>query len=232
MTLKFTTVPNPKLREISQPLSVKPLSTKHVQFLKDMADTLLHKEDPPGVGLSAIQVGQPLRIFMTYLPPIHDLSTMDGHMPASELKIFINPEIIDKSEKMTLGPDKKHPALEGCLSIPNLYGPILRHQTLKIKYQTFTDDSCRQMFLATQISEGTRVEPKISAERNLDLVEKTETFSNFYARVIQHEYDHLDAILFTDLARRSNGAGGQLPLYFDNGQTLIEIPKPEELVKW
>jgi peptide deformylase len=203
MTLKLVTVPDPGLRQISQP--VTKMNTKNVQFLKDMANTLLKKDDPPGVGLSAIQVGTPARIFMTYLPPINDLATLDESMPPQQLKLFINPEIIDKSEKMTLGPDKNHPALEGCLSIPNLYGPVWRHQTIKVRYQTLPS----------------------FPNRTSEPIEQIEIFSHFFARVIQHEYDHFEGILFTDYTKKDN-----LPLYFDTGKTLTEIEKPEELIRW
>jgi peptide deformylase len=172
------------------------------------------------VGLSAIQVGTPARIFMTYLPPLNDLDTLDDQQPPQELKIFINPEIIDKSEKVTLGPDKKHPALEGCLSIPNLYGPVPRHQTIKIKYQTIAGSLDREIVASNETT-------KRSDDQTIKLIEKTEVFSNFYARVIQHEFDHLEGILFTDYTLKHG-----LPLYFDNGKTLTEIPLPEKLIQW
>lgn len=236
MMLKLITVPDKLLRQKSTP--IKQMNTKNVLFLHDMANTLLHKDDPPGVGLSAIQVGTPARVFMTYLPPINDLSTMNEDSPPQQLNIFINPQIIDKSKKVTLGPDPKHPALEGCLSIPNLYGPVYRHQTIKIKYQTLPDaqaitdesaqpDAFRQSSTRSSLSQG-----------KINLIEKTEIFSNFYARVIQHEFDHLEGILFTDYtinkspisSFRSLGEGG--PLYFDQGDQLTQIPQPENLIKW
>lgn len=228
MFLKIVTVPNQILRQPSQP--VTKMNTKNVLFLQDMANTLIKKEDPPGVGLSAIQVGTPARIFMTYLPPINDLGTIDGHQPPPELKIFINPEIIDASENMTLGSDPKKPALEGCLSIPNLYGPIFRHRTIKMKYQTI--DTAR-VIADERAQPDPRRRGRESSTRSslsegkIDLIEKTEVFSNFFARVIQHEYDHLEAILFTDYTKRDD-----LPLYFDNGKHLIEIDKPLELIQW
>lgn len=225
--LKLVTVPDPRLREVSQ--SVKIMNNKNVQFLKDMANTLIKKDNPPGVGLSAIQVGTPTRVFMTYLPPINDLSTFDDSMPPQQLKIFINPEIVDKSEKMTLGPDKKHPALEGCLSIPNLYGPVWRHETIKIKYQT-VELVQESKNLRAQSCPPSKARERVSTQNSDSeppLTTKTEVFSHFFARVIQHEYDHLDAILFTDHTKRDD-----LPLYFDTGKDLVEIEKPEELIQW
>lgn len=57
---------------------------------------------------------------------------------------------------------------EGCLSIPDIREDISRHQSVTISY--------------------------FDEEWN----ESTETFSGFKARVIQHEYDHIEGKLFTD----------------------------------
>jgi peptide deformylase len=57
---------------------------------------------------------------------------------------------------------------EGCLSIPDIRGDVDRPSFITLKYLTE------------------------------DFQEKTETFSGINARVIQHEYDHLDGILFTE----------------------------------
>jgi peptide deformylase len=60
------------------------------------------------------------------------------------------------------------PYEEGCLSIPMVYGNVDREQTIRIRY--YND--------------------------NFELVEKE--FTGFTARVIQHEYDHIEGILFID----------------------------------
>lgn len=57
---------------------------------------------------------------------------------------------------------------EGCLSIPGLRGYVIRNKTIAVKY--FTRD-------------GKKVERR---------------FSNFLARIFQHEYDHLQGIMFID----------------------------------
>lgn len=56
---------------------------------------------------------------------------------------------------------------EGCLSIPNTYGKVERSRKIKVR---FTNEN------------GTEVQT---------------TATGFFARVIQHEIDHLDGILFT-----------------------------------
>jgi len=57
---------------------------------------------------------------------------------------------------------------EGCLSIPGVRDDVSRHAIINIRYQ------------------------------DENFVEQTETFSGIAARIIQHEYDHLEGILFTD----------------------------------
>jgi peptide deformylase len=58
---------------------------------------------------------------------------------------------------------------EGCLSIPEVREDVYRHEKITIQY-------CDE-----------------------DFVMKTEVFDGLVARVIQHEYDHIEGILFTDL---------------------------------
>ena len=60
------------------------------------------------------------------------------------------------------------PFQEGCLSIPTIREDVSRHEQLTIEYY----------------------------DRDWNLV--TETYTGFGARVIQHEYDHVEGVLFTD----------------------------------
>ena len=57
---------------------------------------------------------------------------------------------------------------EGCLSIPGLREDVFRFNTIRIKYF------------------------------DLNWQEHDEVYSGFAARVLQHEYDHLDGIMFVD----------------------------------
>ncbi|MFK2820659.1 peptide deformylase [Flavobacteriaceae sp. LMIT009] len=57
---------------------------------------------------------------------------------------------------------------EGCLSIPNIREDVFRKPTLKIRYQ----------------------------DENFETLE--EEYDGLLARVIQHEYDHIEGVLFTD----------------------------------
>mgnify|MGYP002399745612 CR=1 FL=1 len=222
MTLKLVTVPDPRLRE--QSLPVKTLNKKNIQFIRDLGNTLVKKENPSGVGLSAVQVGTNVRVFFTLLPPVYDFTAFADDLPQPELQVYINPEIVDASKQMTYGPDPDHPALEGCLSIPSLYGPVLRHQTIKLKYKTLDDVEIKKFVHGAGPHEVGASTPNYDLE---SLHEKTKVFSHFYARVIQHEYDHLDGILFTDYIKKEASE-----LYFDTGDKLTPIPNPKDLILW
>jgi peptide deformylase len=205
MRLKLITVPDNRLRQKSLPIARITQADK--QLIHNLVDTLLKTNNPPGVGLSAVQVGEHKRVFVTYLPPVFDLNHTDKKTPPSEIKIFVNPEIISHSKEQTLGEDEEHPALEGCLSVPALYGPVPRYTQVTVKYQT--------------------IKGEFEKEKLTSLVEKTDTFSNFFARVIQHEYDHLEGILFTDYIKKN-----EAELYFDSGSNLVNIPDPNQLIAW
>ena len=57
---------------------------------------------------------------------------------------------------------------EGCLSIPNINEDVFRNETINIEYL------------------------------NENFEKKTDTLSGLAARIFQHEYDHIEGILFTD----------------------------------
>ena len=74
--------------------------------------------DAPGIGLAAIQIGEPKRIVTI------DLAKKDE---PKEPQVFINPEIIWTS-------DEKNVHEEGCLSIPEYYEEVERPAQVKVRY--------------------------------------------------------------------------------------------------
>ena len=99
------------------------------------------------------------------------------------IKHYINPVITNKSVKLILGETAKDRQAreEGCLSMPGLYGPVPRAEWVELLWYELKGD---------------------------ELVKKEARFENFAARVIQHEYDHLFGILFTDYSLKYD-----LPVY-------------------
>ncbi len=65
--------------------------------------------------------------------------------------------------------DEKTTYNEGCLSIPGVYCDVVRPKKIKVEYY----------------------------DGNFE--KKVEEFDNFAARMVQHEFSHLDGVLFTDL---------------------------------
>jgi peptide deformylase len=182
--MQIITVPHQSLRQISKP--VEKVDVKLIHLVKDLSETLTAKRNPSGVGLAAAQVNVLLRMFVTKVGP--DGDERNQKIPAT---VFINPIIMKHSPEEILGPNSREQTLEGCLSMPGLYGPVPRWKWITVEYQTLEKDH---------------------------LVSHQDIFDGFHARVIQHEYDHLDGILFTDHSLRTG-----LPIYKDSDKELVEI---------
>jgi len=131
-----------------------------------MKETLLAQTNPQGVGLAANQVGVNLSLFI--IKPTKN----------SPISVFINPKILKVEEEKEEKRKKKEKKLklEGCLSVPKIWGNVKRAKKVLLEYQT--DDE--------------------SFEK------KQAWFSGFEAVIIQHEVDHLEGILFTQRALAQN----------------------------
>jgi peptide deformylase len=106
-------IPDKRLRLVSKP--VKRVDAALRALLDDMFDTMYKA---PGIGLAAIQIGVPERVVTM------DLSKKDDE---HEPRVFINPEIVWKSED-------RETREEGCLSIPEYYEEVERPAQVKVKY--------------------------------------------------------------------------------------------------
>jgi len=124
------------------------------KLITNMWETMYQAQ---GVGLAAPQIGLPIRLFIIDTEQMQE----EGKELEGIKRIFINPEKIE--ERGTPGPYE-----EGCLSIPDIRGEVVRPSILHLRY---LDE---------------------------EFVEHEEVFTGITARVIQHEYDHLEGILFLD----------------------------------
>ncbi|MEK7129974.1 MAG: peptide deformylase [Patescibacteria group bacterium] len=150
-------------------------------LIKEMTAILKATRNPKGVGLAAPQVGVPYRIFVTR-PREKDA-----------IRVFINPEIIKRSTEQTEGVPERENKLEGCLSIPKIWGRVKRAATLTLRYQ---DE-------AGAVHEG--------------------SFSGFLATIIQHETDHTNGVLFTARVLEQQGKLYQATRDKDGKEVLMEI---------
>jgi len=162
--MKILLTPDPALRQVAQ--EIKKFDKKLEAQIKDMIKALKSATDPEGVGLAAPQVGINKRFFL-----------LNVH---NRIQVFINPKVIKQSEAMLsdVYKKKKDRFLEGCLSLPGIWGFVDRPYWTELEYQTPLDSK-----LATKIH-------------------RFEGIESSYAL---HELDHLDGILFTDRILEQKG---------------------------
>ena len=173
------TAPNPVLISPAQP--VTSFDKKLKRILDDLRSTLKATKNPKGVGLAAPQIGLALKIFVTR-PHEKD-----------EIRVFINPKIINTSTGVTEGVPGRDNKLEGCLSIPRIWGKVSRAKSLTIAYD------------------------------NEHGVHHEETCTGFLATIIQHETDHTNGILFTQRVLEQKGKFYQSTYDEDGKETLEEL---------
>jgi len=146
-------LPHPTLRRKAH--KVVDFNKDLQQLIEDMIETM---RDEPGVGLAAPQVNISQRLIVVEYPE-------DDSIPDAKAKVFVlaNPDLSQVS-------DEKEKEIEGCLSVPNLFGEVERSQSVTV---------CGKN------------------RRGQDVVIQA---SGWLARIFQHEIDHLDGILFVDRA--------------------------------
>lgn len=135
----------------------------------------LSMRDPanPGIGIAAPQVGINKNLIW--------VQRFDKEGEPFEL--YLNPKIVWRSALLLKG-------MEGCLSIPDIDGEVLRNYTIKL---TYLDEKG---------------------------VFHEEMIEGFTAVVFQHEMDHLNGILFTDRIKDQeklevSKVGGEMNLFLE-----------------
>lgn len=156
--LEILTYPDDRLKQISADIDI--INNDVQQFIRDLEAS--RQAGPGAVGIAAPQVGVLQRIVIVDVSNTRKPCDNHGHM------IMINPEITEW-DGMVMG-------REGCLSVPDFTGNVIRAEKIKLNY----------MDEAGQHHE----------------IEST----GFEARAIQHELDHLDGLLFLDrlVSRRTD----------------------------
>lgn len=161
---------NPALREASHEIPLADISSARIQTLISDMKELLSKEEF-GVALAAVQVGDPLRLFVVSgralaRDPRNDSEESEkGAVPRENYvdQVYINPALL----KTSRGKKDKH---EGCLSVRGKWGMVPRAEKVTLRAY---DEHGRPF---------------------------TRGASGFLAHIFQHEMDHLEGILYTDKA--------------------------------
>lgn len=152
---KIITVPNKILNKVAK--KINKIDDKILRLITEMSETLITQDDPPGTGISAPQVGESIQLFLLK-PTLR-----------SPITVYINPKLLDCKDLKTVKKTKrkKKAPLEGCLSVPRIWGSVKRFDRVLLEY---SDEFGKQY---------------------------KKWFDGFESVVIQHEHDHLQGILFT-----------------------------------
>ena len=146
------------LRLIAQPISQAEFATQALsQLVSNMHDTMNER-----LGVAAPQIYVSKRVIIVASRP--NLRYPDA--PEMDAIVMINPDILETGGENIWGD-------EGCLSVPDQRGLVLRSEVVHVRYQTLTGEWVEQYF------------------------------QGFPARIIQHEIDHLNGILFVDRLENS-----------------------------
>ena len=139
--------PDPRLKQISAP--VDRVDDDVRRLMDDMLETMYLA---PGVGLAAPQVGVLKRVIVV------DAAPQDSERQPYRMA---NPELVWVA-------DEDHSAEEGCLSLPEYYGDVVRPAAIRVRYLDHENE------IRECAADG------------------------LLAVCIQHEMDHLEGILFVD----------------------------------
>ena len=154
MILPINTYSDEVLRRKAKPL--KGIDEQLEELIGNMFESMRNAE---GIGLAAPQVGVSQRLLVV------DISLADGYEGASPM-VVINPHVLAVRGFNSME--------EGCLSIPDVRGEVVRPSVIQLKY------------------------------RDENFEERVGEFNDLAARVLQHEIDHLDGTLFVDRMQRRN----------------------------
>ncbi len=122
-----------------------------------------------GLGIAAPQIGRAIRLFVLDLSPFAKDDDEDTEDYSPEQKLQLkNFKKVFINARMISESGEEWKFNEGCLSIPKLNEDVIRKKEIEIEYY---DEK---------------------------FVKHREKYDGVIARVIQHEYDHIDGKLFTD----------------------------------
>ncbi len=147
--LDILTYPDPRLKQVSAPVTDFDEALR--AFVADLEETM--RAGPGGVGIAAPQVGEFRRIVIV------DVSAKPK-TPNHGRLVLVNPEILEW-DGMVKG-------REGCLSVPDFTGNVIRAARIRLRAQDEHGEA-----------------------REYEM-------EGYEARAVQHEIDHLDGLLFLD----------------------------------
>ena len=156
--LKIARLGHPVLRRVADPVPPEGIGAPQVQqLIDDLIETMI-EHDGAGLAAPQVHVSQQVVVFEVQANPRYP------DAPSIPLTVLINPTITPLTAEMTED-------WEGCLSVPDLRGLVLRYTAVRIQ------------------AWDRRGQP-------LDY-----QATDFQARVAQHECDHLHGTVYLDRMR-------------------------------
>ena len=158
------------LRSLSSDLSDSALLSDDFKRLAELMVATVTHPSQDGVGIAGPQVGLNRRV----------VAVQRFDKEGEPFEIYPNVRIVWASDSLTAGP-------EGCLSVPNRRGDVLRSQEIVIEYADIDG------------AEYSRNEDRLNSNRYAKPVPMVlDTVRGFTAVIFQHEIDHLDGVLYID----------------------------------
>ena len=195
------------LRAPSHDLSAKALLSDDYSLLCSLMIATVTHPSQDGVGIAGPQVGLNRRVVAVQRfdkEPVMHAGRMDY-----PFEVYPNIRIVWASDSLATGP-------EGCLSVPDRRGDVLRSTSIVIEYADMVfstaQESCNSRNQISQSSENQTIAvnrlrhlPHAIQTKNLrdsklhDTIPTIrDTIRGFTAVIFQHEIDHLDGILYID----------------------------------
>lgn len=128
---EILTVPDPVLKQVSKTVDV--VDDKLRALMDDMLETMYAA---PGIGLAAIQIGEPVRVIVMDLQEKPEGAEPDAEGVKTP-RFFVNPEIVWSSEELA-------PYEEGCLSVPEIYDEVMRPARVRLKYLDYNGNAVEE----------------------------------------------------------------------------------------
>ncbi|MEK7612555.1 MAG: peptide deformylase [Patescibacteria group bacterium] len=165
------------LRQKAKPVPKKDIGSPTLTAVIKRMKKALAKEEF-GVAIAAPQIGESLRIFVVAGKAFDSSQKLSSQRssgrPKGSTRPFAQKVSASAEDKVFINPElirlskKKKEMTEGCLSVRHKYGSVLRHEKASVKA--------------------------------LDEQGKEFTYhgSELLGHIFQHEYDHLDGILYID----------------------------------
>ena len=168
---RVLTIDNPTdveiLRNKSVNLSDKTLLSKDFARLSELMIATVTHPSQDGVGIAGPQVGLNRRVIA--VQRFDKKIELEDGSKEFPFEVYANIRIVEASEQLVRGG-------EGCLSVPDMNGDVLRSEEIVIEYTDYSGSN-----------EGTGALPVVR-----------ERVSGFTAVIFQHEIDHLEGVLYID----------------------------------